>query len=68
MGGDINWVIGIDIDTLLYIKETITTAQHRERYSTFYNDLYANRLLKRVDTQICIPDYLSCIPEMRTML
>lgn len=25
LGGDINWEIGIDIDTLLYIKEIIKT-------------------------------------------
>ena len=69
-GMRINWEIGIDIYTLLYIISYIITSKNLV-YGTgnptlYSNDLYGKRILKRVD--ICITDSLCCTPETNTTL
>ena len=46
-GWGVNWEIGINLYTLLYIKLIRTYIQHRELYSILSNDLYGKRFQKK---------------------
>ena len=65
LGRRINWETGIDIYTLLYIKQITnkdsTIVQHRELYSVLCSGLNRKIILKRVD--ICITDSHDCTSE-----
>lgn len=41
---------------------------HRELYSVFYNSLREKRMLKKIDTYVCIAESLFCKPETNTTL
>ena len=64
-GRGINWETGVDIYTLLYIKQITnkdsTIVQHRELYSVLCSGLNRKIILERVD--ICITDSHDCTPE-----
>ena len=70
MGG-INWEIGIDIYTLLYIKEiTNKDLLYSTGNSTQYSVMayMGKESKKRMDICICITDSLCCTPETNTAL
>ena len=71
MGGGINWKIGIDIYTLLYIKQiTNKDLQYSTGNSTQYFVMaYMGKgSKKRVDICICITDSVCCTLETNTTL
>ena len=62
--GGINWETGIDIYTLLYIKQiTNKDLLYSEGNSIFCNDPYRKRILKRVDIWLRIAESLCCTPH-----
>ena len=62
--GGINWETGIDIYTLLYIKQiTNKDLLYNEGNSIFCNDPYGKRILKRVDIWLRIAESLCCTPH-----
>jgi len=62
--GGINWETGIDIYTLLYIKQiTNKDLLYSEGNSIFCNDPHGKRILKRVDIWLCIAESLCCTPH-----
>ena len=68
--GKINWGIGTDIHTLLYVKQ-ITNKNLQcstGNCSVLCNKLYGKRILKRIDVCICITDPLCCTAETNTTL
>ena len=67
-GGGINWEIGMDIYTLLYIKETTSKDL---LYSTGNSTQYSVMAFRGKESKkvyICITDSLCCTPETNTTL
>ena len=70
VGEGINWEIGIDIYTLLYIKQiTNTDPLYSTGNSSQYSVMtYRGKESKKVNICICIPDSRCCIAETNTAL
>ena len=67
--GGINWEMGINIYTLLYIKQmTNKDLLYSTRNSTQYSDLYGKIILKRTDICIFATESLCCTAETNTTL
>ena len=63
--GEIDWEFGININTLLYLKQI---ANKDLLHSTGTPFLNGKKELKRIDTCIRITESLCCIPETNTTL
>ena len=70
MGGGINWETGIDMYTLLYIKQMTNKDLPSTGNSTQYSVMthMGKESKKRVDICICITDSLCCTPATNTTL
>ena len=61
----IDWEFGIDLYTLLYLKQASKDLLYsgRELCLVFYNNLHGKRIWKRIDTCICITESLCYKPK-----